>query len=52
MFDQPEFDNAGYIKRFVEMLDRRDLVKLIGQQDGLQVRFGSDINSFRWKIVH
>ena len=43
MFDQPEFDNTGYIKRFVEMLDRRDLVKLIGQQDGLQVRFGSDM---------
>jgi len=43
MFDQPEFDNRGYIKRFVEMLDRRDLVKLIGQQDGLQVRFGSDM---------
>jgi heat-inducible transcriptional repressor len=43
MFDQPEFDNSGYIKRFVEMLDRRDLVKLIGQKEGLQVRFGSDM---------
>jgi len=43
MFDQPEFDNGGYIKKFVEMLDRRDLVKMIGQQDGLQVRFGSDM---------
>lgn len=43
MFDQPEFDNSGYMKRFVEMLDRRDLIKLIGQEEGLQVRFGSDM---------
>lgn len=43
LFDQPEFDNTGYMKKFVEMLDRRDLVKLIGHQDGLQVRFGSDL---------
>ena len=43
LFDQPEFDNTGYMKKFVEMLDRRDLVKMIGHQEGLQVRFGSDL---------
>ena len=43
LFDQPEFDNTGYMKKFVELLDRRDLVKMIGHQEGLQVRFGSDL---------
>lgn len=43
LFDQPEFDNAGYMKKFIEMLDRRDLIKMIGHQEGLQVRFGSDL---------
>lgn len=43
IFEQPGFENATYIKRFVEMLDRRELVKLIGHQEGLQIRFGSDM---------
>lgn len=43
MFDQPEFKDSQYIKRFIEMLDRRDIVKFIGRDEGLQVRFGSDL---------
>jgi heat-inducible transcriptional repressor len=43
LFDQPEFDNTAYMKKFVDMLDKRELVKLIGNQEGLQVRFGSDL---------
>lgn len=43
LFDQPEFDNATYMKKFVDMLDKKELVNLLGYQDGLQVRFGSDL---------
>jgi heat-inducible transcriptional repressor len=43
VFAQPEFHSAQHIKNFVEMLDRRELIKLIGDQDGLKVRFGSDL---------
>jgi heat-inducible transcriptional repressor len=43
VFGQPEFDSARHIKGFVEMLDRRELVKLIGSQDGLSIRIGSDL---------
>ena len=43
VFSQPEFTKAEHIKNFVEMLDRRDLVKLIGSNDGLSIRFGSDL---------
>lgn len=46
VFDQPEFRNMGHVKDFVEMLDRRDLVKLIGDHTGLSVRFGSDFKLF------
>lgn len=43
VFDQPEFHNVSHIKNFVEMLDRRDLVKLIGDSGGLSIKFGSDL---------
>jgi heat-inducible transcriptional repressor len=43
VFDQPEFHNVRHIKNFVEMLDRRELVKLIGEKEGLSIRFGSDL---------
>ena len=43
IFDQPEFHSASHIKSFVDMLDRRELVKFIGQEDGLSIRFGSDL---------
>jgi heat-inducible transcriptional repressor len=46
VFDQPEFHNAKHIKNFVDMLDRRELVKLIGSPDGLDIRFGSDLSLF------
>lgn len=42
IFEQPEFHDVRHIKNFVEMLDRRDLVKLLGANDGLSIRFGSD----------
>lgn len=43
VFDQPEFHNVMHVKNFVDMLDRRELVKLIGNHDGLSIRFGSDL---------
>jgi heat-inducible transcriptional repressor len=43
VFEMPEFHNVSHIKNFVEMLDRRELIKLIGHNEGLSVRFGSDL---------
>lgn len=43
VFDQPEFHNVKHIKSFVDMLDRRELVKLIGDHEGLSIRFGSEL---------
>lgn len=43
VFTQPEFHNVKRIKSFVDMLDRRDLLKLIGESDSLSVRFSSDL---------
>ncbi len=46
VFEQPEFHNVKHIKNFVEMLDRRELVKMIGNSEGLNIRFGSDLQLF------
>jgi heat-inducible transcriptional repressor len=46
VFDQPEFHNAKHIKSFVEMLDRRELIKLIGTPEGLNIKFGSELQLF------
>lgn len=43
VFDQPEFSNADNIKNFVDMLDRREIVKFIGGKDSLNITFGSEI---------
>lgn len=43
VFDQPEFMDVKNVKNFVNMLDRKDLIKLIGSKDGLSVTFGSEI---------
>lgn len=43
VFEEPEFHNVSHIKNFVEMLDRRELIKLIGDHDGLSIKFGSDL---------
>ncbi len=43
VFTQPEFHNVKHIKSFVDMLDRRDLLKLIGDSDSLSVKFASDL---------
>lgn len=43
VFDQPEFSDATNIKNFVDMLDRREIVRFIGGKDSLNVTFGSDI---------
>ncbi len=42
VFEQPEFSNVSHIKRFMDMMERREIVKLIGTKDGLTVRFSSD----------
>ncbi len=42
IFEQPEFHDVKHIKHLVEMFDRRDLVKLIGTEEGLSIRFASD----------
>lgn len=43
VFDQPEFHDVKHVKNFVDMLDRRELVKLIADKNGLSIRFGSDL---------
>ncbi len=43
VFEQPEFNNVSHIKRFIDMMDRREIIKLIGSDDGLSVRFSSDM---------
>jgi heat-inducible transcriptional repressor len=43
VFEQPEFQNIKNIKSFVDMLDRRDILKLIGDEESLSIRFGSDL---------
>jgi len=42
VFEQPEFNNVNNIKRFIDMMERREIVKLIGTKDGLTIRFSSD----------
>jgi heat-inducible transcriptional repressor len=46
VFDQPEFHNVKHIKNFVDMLDRRELVKMIGSPEGLNIKFGSELQLF------
>ena len=43
VFDQPESSHVDNIKNFVDMLDRREIVKFIGGKDSLNVTFGSEI---------
>lgn len=43
VFDQPEFSDVNNIKNFVDMLEKRELFKLIGGKDSLNVMFTSDI---------
>ena len=43
VFDEPEFTNVKRVKQFVDMLDRRELIKLIGKNERLTVKFASDI---------
>lgn len=43
VFDQPEFSDVTNIKNFVDMLDRREIVRFIGGSDSLNVTFGSEI---------
>lgn len=42
-FDQPEFHDTAQIKKFVNMLNKRELVNFISGKDSLSVTFGSDI---------
>jgi len=43
VFEQPEFHNVKNIKNFVDMLDRREILKLIGNGESLSIRFSSDL---------
>ncbi|CCV64207.1 Heat-inducible transcription repressor HrcA [Alteracholeplasma palmae J233] len=43
IFEQPEFNNVSTIKRFVDMLDRRELVNLVESTDGLTIKFADDM---------
>lgn len=43
IFDQPEFNNLANVKKLVDMLDKREVVKLLDDQTGLKVRFGSEL---------
>ena len=43
VFDQPEFSNVANIKSFIDMLNKRELVKFIGDKDSLNITFGSEI---------
>lgn len=43
IFDQPEFSNVSHIKKLIDMMDRREIVKLIGSPEGLSIKFKSDI---------
>lgn len=43
-FEQPEFNDVTHMRRFIDMMERREIVKLIGTEDGITVRFGSDIH--------
>ncbi|MBN3490291.1 heat-inducible transcription repressor HrcA [Acholeplasma equirhinis] len=43
VFEQPEFNNVNHIKKFMDMMERREIVKLIGNEDGLSIRFSSDM---------
>lgn len=42
-FDQPEFSDTKQIKKFVNMLNKRELVNFISGKESLAVTFGSDI---------
>lgn len=42
-FDQPEFMKASNIKRFVNMLDRKELIELIGSTQGLSIAFADEV---------
>jgi len=42
-FEQPEFNNVEHMRRFIDMMDRREIIKLIGTEDGITVRFGSEM---------
>jgi len=43
VFEQPEFNNVNHIKKFMDMMERREIVKLIGSEEGLSIRFSSDM---------
>lgn len=43
VFNQPEFSDVDNIKNYVDMLNRSELIRLIGEKDSLSVTFGSEI---------
>ncbi|WP_035357167.1 heat-inducible transcriptional repressor HrcA [Acholeplasma granularum] len=43
VFDQPEFTNVNHMKKFIDMMERREIIKLIGKDEGISIRFGSDM---------
>lgn len=49
VFTQPEFHNVNHIKDFVDMLDRRELLKFIGDGESLSIKFTSDLQMIPMK---
>ena len=46
IFGQPEFDTTSQIRNLMDLLDKRSIIKLIGNSDGLQLRFGTEASMF------
>lgn len=44
VLESAEYNNITHVKKLMDMLDRRELVKLIGTSDGLSVKFSSDLD--------
>jgi len=46
VFGQPEFNNVTQIKNLMELLDKRQIAKLVGNADTIQIKFGSEVSMF------
>ncbi|MFA5692501.1 MAG: heat-inducible transcriptional repressor HrcA [Acholeplasmataceae bacterium] len=44
VLESAEYNNISHVKKLMDMLDRKDLVKLIGSSEGLRVRFSSELD--------
>ena len=44
VLESAEYNNISHIKKLMDMLDRRELIKLIGSSEGMSVKFSSEID--------